>query len=281
MIPKRFEVFKFFIKILNQQQIQQYQKTLQFSVTYKGQNCQVTEGGKVVECPGSNGRYYCLCEQAIPKTGKILFAFQILSLTSSMFIGIGFRDIIQKNNYQYTGLGYGSYMISQNGYTYSHHNKDVNGKQLSFTYTTNDIIIMEVSIEHKYIKWTRSNNPLATVVIIKFKEEINTKILALIYMSLTLIQLIMDFFQIPRAYSVFQNSFWFLHFSVISYLQFCIRIKIRKNYLQFMGKINIKEQSLLACISIQSRLHFKIKHFQRNLLKILQILERCSMLILD
>ncbi|CAD8186834.1 unnamed protein product [Paramecium pentaurelia] len=192
MIPN----LKYFIKILNQQQIQQYPKTLQFSVTYKGVNCQVTEGGKVVESTGSSSYYYCLCEQAIPKTGKILFAFQILSLTSSMFIGIGFRDIISKNNYQNGGVGYGSYMIRSDGCIYSHHNKDIYGKQLSFTYTTNDIIIMEVSIEHKYIKWTRQNNPLATVVIIQFKEQINTKILALIYMSLTLIELIMDFFQI-------------------------------------------------------------------------------------
>ncbi|CAD8200212.1 unnamed protein product [Paramecium pentaurelia] len=150
-----------------QSQIQQYPKTLQFSNTYKGAGCQICEGGKVVEC--SSVWYYCLCEQAIPKTGKIVFAFQMIS-GSSFMVGIGFRDIIQKNNYS-GNCGVGSYLIQNNGYTYSHHNKDVNNKQLSFTYTTNDVIIMEVSIEHKYIKWTRQNNPLATVQL-----EIDTSI---------------------------------------------------------------------------------------------------------
>ncbi|CAD8100573.1 unnamed protein product [Paramecium primaurelia] len=153
-----------------QSQIQQYPKTLQFSNTHKHANCQISEGGKVVECSGGSW-YYCLCEQAIPKTGKIVFAFQMISGQCFM-VGIGFRDIIQKNNYiGNCGVGYGSYLIRNNGQTYSHHNKDVNDKQLSFTYTTNDVIIMEVSIEHKYIKWTRQNNPLATVQL-----EIDTSI---------------------------------------------------------------------------------------------------------
>ncbi|CAD8150606.1 unnamed protein product [Paramecium octaurelia] len=152
---------------LELEKIKQYPKTLLFSNTYKGANCQVSEGGKVVE--NSNSSYYCLCEQAIPKNGKTLFAFQMISGTC-FYIGIGFRDIIQKNNYQCTGVGNGSYMIYSSGYTFSHHNKDVNGKQLSFTFTTNDVIIIEVSIEHKYIKWMRQNNPLATVL------EIDTSI---------------------------------------------------------------------------------------------------------
>ncbi|CAD8084263.1 unnamed protein product [Paramecium primaurelia] len=204
------------------QQIQQYPKTLQFSVTYKGQNFQVTEGGKVVEQTGGNSYQYCLCEQAIQKTGKILFAFQILSLTSSMYIGIGFRDIIQKNNYQSAGVGYGSHMISQHGYTYSHHNKDISSKQLSFTYTTNDIIIMEVSIEHKYIKWTRSNNPLA-----KVQMEIDTSISQELYPCVLIYQSskvkILDniiFYRYLQYYSQFQrNQMWCFMLKTIHFIQ--------------------------------------------------------------
>ncbi|CAD8200206.1 unnamed protein product [Paramecium pentaurelia] len=166
---------------LELEKIQQYPKTLQFSNTNKGANCQISEGGKVVECSGG-GWYYCLCEQAIPKTGKIVFAFQMIS-GQHFNIGIGFRDIIQKNNYQNAGVGYGSYLIQNNGYTYSHHNKDVNNKQLSFTYKTNDVIIMEVSIEHKYIKWTRQNNPLATVQL-----EIDTSISQELYPCVYILQ---------------------------------------------------------------------------------------------
>ncbi|CAD8214212.1 unnamed protein product [Paramecium pentaurelia] len=166
---------------LELEKIQQYPETLQFSNTYKHATFQISEGGKVAECSSGNWQY-CLCEQAIPKTGKIVFAFQMISGQYFM-VGIGFRDIIQKNNYTNAGVGYGSYLIRNNGYTLSHHNKDVNGKQLSFTYTTNDVIIMEVSIEHKYIKWTRQNNPLATVQL-----EIDTSISQELYPCVYILQ---------------------------------------------------------------------------------------------
>ncbi|CAD8131230.1 unnamed protein product [Paramecium sonneborni] len=149
---------------LELEKIQQYNKSLSFSNTYKHNNCSVSEAGKILECSGGNW-IYCLCEQAIPKTGKIQFAFQIIS-GSSFMIGIGFREIMQKNNYlNCYQVGYGTYLIQYNGQTYSHHNKDIHGKQLSFQFTTNDIIIIEVCIEHKYIKWIRQNNGQATFVL--------------------------------------------------------------------------------------------------------------------
>ncbi|CAD8166298.1 unnamed protein product [Paramecium pentaurelia] len=76
--------------------IQLYQKSLSFSNAYKNGNCQVTEGGKVVADVGNSSWSYCLCEQAIPKTGKIQFAFQILN-GSAFMVGIGFREIIAIN----------------------------------------------------------------------------------------------------------------------------------------------------------------------------------------
>ncbi|CAD8117883.1 unnamed protein product [Paramecium primaurelia] len=147
------------------EKIQLYNKSLSFSNTYKHGNCQISEGGKVVADTSNNGNYcFCLCEQAIPKTGKVQFAFQMIS-GSSFMVGIGFRDIMQKNNYQNCyNTGYGTYLIYNSGNTYSHHNKDVNAKYLSFQFTNNDIIIIEVCIEHKYIKWSRQNNPQATTV---------------------------------------------------------------------------------------------------------------------
>ncbi|CAD8128556.1 unnamed protein product [Paramecium sonneborni] len=149
---------------LELEKIQQYNKSLSFSNTYKNTNCSVTEAGKLVADIANNGNYnFCLCEQAIPKTGKIQFAFQMIS-GSSFMIGIGFREIMQKNNYQ-NCYNAGTYLISYGGYTCSHHNKDVHDKQLSFGFKTNDIIIIEVCIEHKYIKWIRQNNPYATIVL--------------------------------------------------------------------------------------------------------------------
>ncbi|CAD8213780.1 unnamed protein product [Paramecium pentaurelia] len=82
---------------------------------------------------------------------------------SNFIVGIGFREIMQKNNY-YDCYKTGQYLIRNDGYIYSHHNKDLQSKQLSFQFTNNDIIIIEVCIEHKYIKWSRQNNPQATFV---------------------------------------------------------------------------------------------------------------------
>ncbi|CAD8194892.1 unnamed protein product [Paramecium octaurelia] len=148
------------------EKIQQYNKSLSFSNTYKHANCQVTESAKVVTEVGNSGWYFCLCEQAIPKTGKIQFGFQMIS-GSWFMVGIGFREIMQKNNnYQncyYTG--YGTYLISSGGCIYSHHNKDLYDKRISFEFTNNDIIIIEVCIEHKYIKWSKQNNPQLTFVL--------------------------------------------------------------------------------------------------------------------
>ncbi|CAD8213046.1 unnamed protein product [Paramecium pentaurelia] len=146
------------------EKIQQYNKSLQFSNTYKHNSCQVSEGGKLVaDVNNGSCSCYCLCEQAIPKTGKIQFAFQILS-GSYFYVGIGFRDIMQKYNYQ-SCYQTGTYLIKQNGNTYSHHNKDLQSKQLSFVFTNNDIIIIEVCIENKYIKWSKQNNPLLAYVV--------------------------------------------------------------------------------------------------------------------
>ncbi|CAD8214056.1 unnamed protein product [Paramecium octaurelia] len=151
--------------------IQQYNKTLTFSNTYKHSECQVSEAAKLVSSVGNSCYYFCVCEQAIPKTGKIQFTFQILT-GSQWFVGIGFRDIMQKNNfYDCYHAGYGTYLILNDGRSWSHHNKDVHNKELSFKFTNNDIIRMEVSIEDKYIKWSRQNNPQATAT---FVLEIDT-----------------------------------------------------------------------------------------------------------
>ncbi|CAK80506.1 unnamed protein product (macronuclear) [Paramecium tetraurelia] len=142
------------------EKIQQFKKSLSFSNNYKSANCQVSEDAKIVAEVVNDGYwYYCLCEQAIPKTGKIQFAFQIISGQGFM-VGIGFREIMQRNNYKscyYTGFG--TYLILNDGCIFSHHNEDLHHKKQSFAFTTNDVIIVEVCIEHKYIKWSKSINP--------------------------------------------------------------------------------------------------------------------------
>ncbi|CAD8194005.1 unnamed protein product [Paramecium pentaurelia] len=48
-------------------------------------------------------------------------------------IGIGFRDIIQKNNYENSyEIGKGTYYINYNGNYYNHDQQNKNDKQISF-----------------------------------------------------------------------------------------------------------------------------------------------------
>ncbi|CAD8112292.1 unnamed protein product [Paramecium primaurelia] len=150
------------IKKMELEKIQQYNKSLTFSNTNKHNYCSVSEGGKLVAEVGNDHWCFCVCEQAIPKTGKIQYAFQIIC-EQQLFVGIGFRDIMKQKNF-YDCYNVGTYLIQENGYTYSHHNKDIHGKELSFKFKNNDIIIIEVSIEDKYIKWTRQNNPQLSFV---------------------------------------------------------------------------------------------------------------------
>ncbi|CAD8190140.1 unnamed protein product [Paramecium octaurelia] len=137
------------------EKIRQYNKKLSFSNTHKHASCQVTEDGKVVAEVGNTGWHYCLCEQAIPKTGRIQFAFQMIS-GQHFHVGIGFKDIMQKNHYL-NCYQTGTYISKYDGFIHSHHNQDLQGKKLSFAFTINDVIIIEVCIEHKYIKWIRQN----------------------------------------------------------------------------------------------------------------------------
>ncbi|CAD8145730.1 unnamed protein product [Paramecium pentaurelia] len=97
-----------------------------------------------------------MCEKVIPKIGKIHFEFEILRISQWCEIGIGFREMIKQNGYKGDGQGKGSYLLKESSDTYFHHSNKTLGQP--FKFQVNDIIIMEVSVEHKYIKWTKQNS---------------------------------------------------------------------------------------------------------------------------
>ncbi|CAD8150626.1 unnamed protein product [Paramecium octaurelia] len=75
------------------------------------------------------------------KIGKILITFEILNLSKYCCAGIGFEDITKKYYYQQTGIGREyliqsseSYLIRNDGTSFSDDNKVVNCKQSSFTF---------------------------------------------------------------------------------------------------------------------------------------------------
>ncbi|CAD8184641.1 unnamed protein product [Paramecium octaurelia] len=139
-------------------QLDQYPQSLTFSQSFKHNSCQISQNGKVVVETANNGNWFCcICDQMIPKHGLVKFAFKILDNIQVM-LGIGFRDIIQKNNYQTAyRIGKGTYFIYYDGRCFNHDQQDKDDKQLSFKFTTNDMIIMEVDITNKYIKWIKQS----------------------------------------------------------------------------------------------------------------------------
>lgn len=60
-------------------------------------------------------------------------------------VGICLRSLIEKANYHfnYTNIGHGSYLISSNGYSWSHSTKEMNSAFKTFQFTTNDIVYLE------------------------------------------------------------------------------------------------------------------------------------------
>ncbi|CAD8118920.1 unnamed protein product [Paramecium primaurelia] len=128
---------------------------LTFSTDYKHDKMNIDENGKHAEMSGDDSGY-CICEQMIPKIGKIRFAFEILRIDGWCEVGIGFREMIKQNEYEGEGQGYGSYLLQDSSDTYFHDSNNTQGKE--FEFDLNDIIIIEVSVEEKYIKWSKQNS---------------------------------------------------------------------------------------------------------------------------
>ncbi|CAD8212642.1 unnamed protein product [Paramecium pentaurelia] len=144
------------LKQLQQTLEWQFSQQLTFSTTYKNSNCSVTQNGKVIET-SYGGWSCCMCDQMIPKNGLIQFAIKIIEI-SSIMIGIGFRDIVQSRNYSSCyEIGQGTYNIYYNGECFNHDQQDKHRKSIAFPFSTNDIIIVEVDIQKKYVKWTKQS----------------------------------------------------------------------------------------------------------------------------
>ncbi|CAD8202277.1 unnamed protein product [Paramecium octaurelia] len=132
-------------------QVQQFSQSLTFSTTYKHNHFSVTQNGKLIETSTHVWQCY-MYDQMIPKNGVIQFAVQIIQINAIM-IGIGFRDIVQSNAIKIAIL------------------LEEEWEHIAFTFSTNDIIIVEVDIEKKYVKWTKqSTNESFTLTIDTSKD---------------------------------------------------------------------------------------------------------------
>ena len=75
---------------------------------------------------------------------KYRWGIKITKLAGWVAIGVCLKNSIIKANYHfnYTTVGHGSYLISGNGYSWSHFESNNNSVCNSFSFHTNDIIII-------------------------------------------------------------------------------------------------------------------------------------------
>ncbi|CAD8205981.1 unnamed protein product [Paramecium octaurelia] len=144
--------------------VHNYNKSLTFSKVHKNMHCLISQNGKTVET-SLNCYQSCLCDQMIPNYGVTQFAFLIVELTNVM-IGVGNKSIVESRKYELcNNLGGGAYSISNSGQCYSH-DQIINNKSTGFGFSKNDIIIVEIDISDKYIKWTKQSTNQSFVMAI-------------------------------------------------------------------------------------------------------------------
>ncbi|CAD8151192.1 unnamed protein product [Paramecium octaurelia] len=138
-----------------------------FSTVLKSPSITITEQKNAHQTANQNSENrFILIEPQILESCKI--AIKITHLTNFIGIGIAYKNVLSLKNmkFDHQNLGHGSYMISSNAHTWSHSKKEENMVQKSFTFTTGDIIIVDVSLENKTLKFTCKNKPNDTQAIV-------------------------------------------------------------------------------------------------------------------
>jgi len=76
-------------------------------------------------------------------------------------VGICLKNCIKNANYHfnYTNIGHGSYLISTNGYTWSHSVKEFNSALKTFPFTTNDTVYIEFDPINCKLRFRKNNGP--------------------------------------------------------------------------------------------------------------------------
>lgn len=70
------------------------------------------------------------------------------------------KNVITKANFMfnYSSIGHGSYMISNNGYSWSHSAPEFNSAHKTFHYAVNDIVYMEYDKINKKLRFRKNLN---------------------------------------------------------------------------------------------------------------------------
>jgi len=89
---------------------------------------------------------------------KVSWGFKINKLVGWVGIGVCLKNIMKSLNFKfnYTNIGHGSYLISGNGYSWSHSDKSSNSTYKSFSFSTNDTIYMEYDPLDKILRFKKA-----------------------------------------------------------------------------------------------------------------------------
>jgi hypothetical protein len=95
----------------------------------------------------SSGQRFILMEQGLNDgtMRKKNWGIRIKKFGGWVGIGISLQALIKTANYHfnYTVIGHGSYLISSNGYSWSHSVKEFNSAFKCFSFVVNDIVYIE------------------------------------------------------------------------------------------------------------------------------------------
>ena len=94
----------------------------------------------------SSGQRFILMDRDLSNSSKKkVWGIKIIKFGGWIGVGISLRNIIKTANYNfnYTTLGHGSYLISTNGYSWSHSVKEFNSSFKCFTFAVGDIVYIE------------------------------------------------------------------------------------------------------------------------------------------
>lgn len=93
----------------------------------------------------SSGQRFCLMDEPLPENKTVQWGVRVKKFVGWCGVGICLKNLIKTANYHfnYSNIGHGSYLISTNGYTWSHSIKEFNSSSKCFSFTNNDIVYIE------------------------------------------------------------------------------------------------------------------------------------------
>ncbi|CAD8057436.1 unnamed protein product [Paramecium primaurelia] len=152
------------------------QTDFRFSEQLTFKSLAIQENGKKVVCTGVEWGF-AMCEPAIPKEGISRFVFQVNhNNVCNLYVGVCHKDKIIQSNYSpisFQKLGHGAYLIFSTGLVLSHLQAEINFQFKGFSYSNNDIIIMEVDMNQQQIIFTHQQKQQQIVMKLDVTQDLH------------------------------------------------------------------------------------------------------------